>query len=534
MSRTLAAALALGAAWVTLTLLGLAVRPLIPVDETRYAAVAWEMWQRGDWLVPHLNGLPYSHKPPLLFWLIGLGWALAGVGETWPRLIGPLAGLASLALTAGLARRLWPQGASERWLAPLLLLGTAFWAGYQQLLMFDVLLAAVVLAAFHALLGAARGSRLALLGLGVALAVGILTKGPVMLLYTLPAALAAPWWGGAGRRWGARWYLALLAAVALAAALALAWALPAAAAGGGAYGEALLWRQSAGRMVDSFAHRRPWWWYLAITPAVLFPWAWWPTLWRALAGLRRAPADPGVRLALAWLLPALVAFSLISGKQPHYLVPLLPGFALLAARALATLEGGGARLARLPVALALLALAAAWLAAPGLAGERAPWWLAKLHPGWSLGLAGAALLAWAPPARNAAAAAGWGAGAALLLVVSLALGLVRIAAPAWDVRPLATRIAALQAGGRPVANVATSYHGQFQFYGRLRTPLADLRPGELPGWAAAHPRGWAISYPRRLPARPPPGEALVTRYRGRWAVLAPAAWQLRSGSYAAP
>ena len=44
-------------------------RPLMPVDETRYAAVAWEMWTRGDFIVPRLDGLPYDHKPPLLFWL---------------------------------------------------------------------------------------------------------------------------------------------------------------------------------------------------------------------------------------------------------------------------------------------------------------------------------------------------------------------------------------------------------------------------------------------------------------------------------
>ena len=60
------------------------LRPLWPVDETRYASVAWEMWLRGDFLVPHINGEPYSHKPPLLFWLIQAGWALFGVNDWWP------------------------------------------------------------------------------------------------------------------------------------------------------------------------------------------------------------------------------------------------------------------------------------------------------------------------------------------------------------------------------------------------------------------------------------------------------------------
>jgi 4-amino-4-deoxy-L-arabinose transferase-like glycosyltransferase len=54
----------------TLAVVSLLTRNLIPVDETRYTTVAWEMWVRSDFLVPHLNGETYSHKPPLLFWLI--------------------------------------------------------------------------------------------------------------------------------------------------------------------------------------------------------------------------------------------------------------------------------------------------------------------------------------------------------------------------------------------------------------------------------------------------------------------------------
>ena len=67
------------ALWLLLVGVALATRPLLPVDETRYVSVAWEMWQRGDFLVPHLNGSPYSDKPPLLFWLMHAGWWVFGV-----------------------------------------------------------------------------------------------------------------------------------------------------------------------------------------------------------------------------------------------------------------------------------------------------------------------------------------------------------------------------------------------------------------------------------------------------------------------
>src|SRR5688500_14136832 len=111
------------AAWALLVAAALALRPILPVDETRYLSVAWEMWVRGDFLVPHLNGLPYSEKPPLLFWLFLLGWKVFGVNDWWPRLVPALFALANLLLTAALARRLWPARPRVARAAPWVLLG---------------------------------------------------------------------------------------------------------------------------------------------------------------------------------------------------------------------------------------------------------------------------------------------------------------------------------------------------------------------------------------------------------------------------
>ncbi len=36
------------------------------------------MRQSGQWLLPTLNGEPYSHKPPLLMWLVNLVWLVGG------------------------------------------------------------------------------------------------------------------------------------------------------------------------------------------------------------------------------------------------------------------------------------------------------------------------------------------------------------------------------------------------------------------------------------------------------------------------
>ena len=320
-----------------LAAVGLVARPLIPIDETRYVSAAWEMWLRGDFLVPYKNGEPYSHKPPFMFWMFHAGWALFGVNDWWPRLVLPLFSAGGLLLTYRLAHRLWPRHAGLGGQASLVLVSAMLWVLFSTSVMFDVMLAFWVLVGMHGVLYAADGKRRGFVLIGMAIGFGVLTKGPVILLNVLPAAVLAPWWNP-GLKW-ARWFGGIVLAVLLGAAIALAWAIPAGIAGGEAYRNAIFWGQTADRMVESFAHRRPFWWYLPLLPLVLFPWFVWPGLWRALVNHVRTGLDRGTRFCLAWMLPVFVAFSLISGKQPHYLVPMFPAFALLAARVLADRPG---------------------------------------------------------------------------------------------------------------------------------------------------------------------------------------------------
>ena len=105
MNATTRTVLLLTGLWLLLIGTSFATRGYFPVDETRYVSVAWEMWLHGDFLVPQLNGLPYSQKPPLLFWLFQSGWWLFGINDWWPRLVPELVTLANLFLTLALARR---------------------------------------------------------------------------------------------------------------------------------------------------------------------------------------------------------------------------------------------------------------------------------------------------------------------------------------------------------------------------------------------------------------------------------------------
>ena len=49
--------------------------PFLDPDEGLYATIAQEMLSGRDWVIPHVNGLPYMEKPPLYFWLTEIGRA---------------------------------------------------------------------------------------------------------------------------------------------------------------------------------------------------------------------------------------------------------------------------------------------------------------------------------------------------------------------------------------------------------------------------------------------------------------------------
>jgi hypothetical protein len=510
------------ALWLLLLLPVALFLPTLPIDETRYLAVAWEMRLHGDFLVPHLNGAPYSDKPPLLFWLINLGWLIAGM-NAWAVRLGVLAAsFTSLYLFERLARRLRPDGPFAQ-NATLLLLGMIYFALFSSAIMFDVVLATWVLVALHGALDLdaqrwRRGMLLLALGFGL----GILTKGPVVLLDAGLAVLLGPWWSDTARKHKARWYGALLAGILGGAAIGLAWAIPAAIAGGQAYADAIFLHQTVDRMTKSFAHRRPLWWYFMVLPAMLLPWtlalrAPWRT-WRDNFHM-----DKSVRFGVVWFVPAFAAFCLVSGKQPHYLLPILPGLALYLA---GVLSDGAARLrGRLFGALLLfagLALAALpYLAAhahdidaidrmvrTGKLTESFLHVIAGLWPLW--GMLAAALGLWLLVRGREFAAP---RALALSSVAAASIGMLALAqdiGPYVDVSVAAQRIKQAQDSGRPIAHLAW-HHGLFEFAGRLTQPLEKVNFAGLRPWCEAHPDGEIVTFYTKYPITAKP--ALEIPYR---------------------
>jgi 4-amino-4-deoxy-L-arabinose transferase-like glycosyltransferase len=501
--------------WLLLLLPVAFLLPAMPIDETRYLAVAWEMRLHLDFLVPHLNGALYSQKPPLLFWLINVGWLVAGM-HVWAVRLGVLvASFVSLALFERLVLRLEPDAALAR-RAVILLFGMVYLALFASAIMFDVLLATFVLLALHGALDMdAQRWRRGVLLLSLGLGLGILTKGPVVLLDVGFALVLGPWWSATAATHKRRWYATLGLAVLGGAAIALAWAVPAAIMGGEKYADAIFLRQTIDRVANSFAHRRPVWWYFMVLPAMVLPW----TLsvrapWRAWR--ESFHISKSVRFAVAWAVPAFAAFCLVSGKQPHYLLPLLPALALYLAK---VLGHDGARVRGRLFGMVLVAAGVFVAALPYLAahaqeidvlarllaeGRLTAQFLHVLSGVWPVwGAVGAVvgLLVLFVPGAHASLRA-----LALSSVAAAAIGLLVLAqgvGPYVDVGAAAARIKQDHDAGRAVAHLAW-HHGLYEFAGRMTRPLQKVDFGELHAWCAEHPDGEILSFDSKYPitARP--------------------------------
>jgi 4-amino-4-deoxy-L-arabinose transferase-like glycosyltransferase len=485
--------------WAVLISVALYARPLLPVDETRYAAVAWEMWLRGDFLVPHLNGELYSHKPPLLFWLMQLTWLLFGVNDWSLRLVSPLFALGTVYLTAAIARLLWPERKTVAEIAPIMLLGSGFWIAFSTLTMFDMMLTFFAVLGIYALLKLTHEG-LTLphwLSLGAAIGGGVLSKGPVVLLHLMPVALAAPWWHGqpqSGSYWK-QWYGGLVFSILLGAAIALCWAIPAGIAGGEAYRNAIFWGQTQGRLVESFAHPLPWWWYAQFMPALLLPWLLMKPVWQGLKTLTLK--DAGLRFCAAWGLPLFIVFSAISGKRIHYLLPMFPLLVLVLARAVAQANQDQPdwRRAHQWVAAFLALIGSMMAIAPWINGLLAHpnAELAALSPLWGVCVVMVAALWWRYPAPNAQESIFSVSAATVVIALISSSAAFSVIGERFDTRPIAAKIAEVLKQNKEVAYMGAVYHGEYIFSGRLAKPVKVFHfLHHLEEWMLKHPDDYLL------------------------------------------
>jgi len=480
-------------------LIAIYFRPILIIDETRYVSVAWEMFDKKEFLVPHLNGLPYDHKPPLLFWLINLDWFLFGINETSIRFIPLLFAIGILILGYKIYKLLWPNDSYGAEIFPWVLVGGVAFSFYSTLLMFDIMLGFWVALAIYGGVKAILDDKISSYAiLTIAVAFGILTKSPVILAHLLPLYLFAPLW--APKRVEKSFYIKGLLAVVLGVALALIWAIPASIEGGASYAKGILWEQYAGRVVDAFAHKRPFWWYIPWIPIVMMPWILYRGFWVGVVRVFKERLDKGIEFLLIWLGGVLIIFSLISGKQLHYIAPDFLAFALFIARALSLSRE---KLTK-PYLFATIYLLFGFiliLAPLFIKGKLLPYLDMKafiISGGVLIFYAGYLFIKRFNSQKEIIHTLSIG-GVLLIFAVHYSINLYL---KSQDLTRFSKIIDNLQKSGVVVGHLG-KYHDQFHFYGRLHKPLKiiddskEKKSKELREFIKNYPNGVIVTYSKR-------------------------------------
>lgn len=390
-SRGVAAA-ALWALIGALYLSGLDAGGLLGPDEPRYAFIAREMARSGDWLTPRLWGEPWFEKPPLTYWMAAAAFRLGLGDDLAPRL--PIALLSVIFLGwyfRALAREFgWRVGM----LATLMLSCSAGWLAFSRVGVTDLPLAVTYSAAMlMALPWLARGETRGLTAAAGLLGLAVLAKGLVAPALALPL-----FWMGR-QRWRDWLRAGPLVAFFLVAA---PWYLAVSFAYGRQFLDEFFLEHHFLRLyTDRLQHVQPWWFYLPVLAAGLFPW----TPVAALAAGRRLYGDVRARFLLACVVWGLVFFSAARNKLPGYLLPLLPAMCALMALGLEQARRPRWALGLSAALLALVPAAVGVLPAALVVGIRRAAW-----PDWSWGAAAAVFpLAvwcwWQAPRRRVLAAA---------------------------------------------------------------------------------------------------------------------------------
>lgn len=377
--------------------------PLLDPDEGLHAAIAQEMVERGDWVVPRLQGKPFLDKPILYFWAEAASLKLFGMSEGAVRLPGLLLGLLGMAATGIVGGRL--LGRAAGWLAAIFYASMVLPVALTQAAAHDVALVPWV--AFATLLlweaeqaSSPRKALAATIGAGVFLGLAMLTKGLVGV------ALVAVAHGGClllTRRLRPASCLRGAVAAAIAAAVAAGWYIAVERRCPEYLQYYFLDRHFRGFITATQPHgRMPWWYYVPILLGGGLPWiAYLPVVvFDEVAGRTKRLLRPGRPLTLlaCWLIGGTVLLSLAQSKLVTYVWPLLPAVAMLAAVAWSravnnTLSDGARRWLEKIFAMSCLlgpaVLPAALVVSQRHFDVRVPWVV------WAIAVP-ASLLAWIP------------------------------------------------------------------------------------------------------------------------------------------
>ena len=347
---------------------------LLEPDEGRYAQIPREMLDRGEWVVPTLQGEPYLDKPPLTYWLVALSYRAFGVSPAAARLVPALCVHLTILVVYLLGRRSLGERAAF-WAAVLLSVAPGF-VGVARLLLLDGLLVLCVTTSVACGFEAVRTGQLKLgwwLASAAASGLGFLTKGPISEVL-----LFVPLWAFAylaDARRVVRWFhyalfFAAVVAVNVPWYVAIYLREP-------AFLRHFFWEHNVLRFAQPFDHLQPVWYYIPILLGGLLP----GTV--LFVGYFRRLATGGddapwlSRSGGFWLLAGgwcVFSFSCSGSKLPTYVLPAYPFLCLALGEFVARTRWNTAPATRVMVgAVAALMLAVHHVGLPWYAKERSPY-----------------------------------------------------------------------------------------------------------------------------------------------------------------
>ncbi len=423
----------------------------------------------GHWLIPHDYYGAVDRKPPLFYWLSATIAKLSGnkVDETRARLVSLIAGIALATLI--LAWTAANVGILEGWLAFLLMLGTYGFASRATTALTDMLLTLLIIAAYCAMFPLLDGrvSARRVVAVGILLGLGVLTKGPVAIVL---CALAALIYLGFERRslllvarerwpWRQKWPWIVLA---ITLAIGATWYLPVMI-----YGKERILKII---FAENFGHfmpaklggtgesYRPFYFIGARLLGGAFPMT--LLVAPAIAAFYTREIEPQKRRAVIYQagmpLAVLIFFTIASVKRDDYILPAIPGIAILCASvfSLPGTRGLAARLRNVIVVVFTIGCAAAVCIA---------FVVARRRPDLPLGMN--------LQSSDAVFAAIFGQGLATVQppFVIFAIALIAAAAlAAWSLRRRITM-------GMGLAIALTGLAGTLLWTAVLRPEIADMR-----------------------------------------------------------
>ena len=330
--------------WLLLGILGLrlltlGLYPLMDTSEARYAEMARKMLELDDWVTPMFDyGVPFWGKPPLAFWSQALGMQWLGINELAVRLPAWLFHIASCLLLIRFAREEYDERIGL--LAAILFSSSGLGLLAAGVVLTDPALSfAILLASYGFWRGTVHGQRAWAVAGFFGLGLGLLAKGPLVLVLV---GAQAGLWTLFNRQWRALLNLPWFSGLGVMLLVSVPWYLWAEWRTPGFLDYFLVgehWKRYVvsdwpGDLYGS-AHERP---YASIWLELLMALLPWSLLLPLLYRVYRQSARMDLRLSFIslWALVTPLFFTFSGNILWTYVLPALPAWCLLLALALTT------------------------------------------------------------------------------------------------------------------------------------------------------------------------------------------------------